>query len=184
MSRVGRVPIPIPAGVKVVADGNRVTVSGPKGQLERELHRSMRVEVVDDKVVVQRPSDDRLHRALHGLSRTLIANMVHGVKEGYDKGLEIHGVGYRASVQGRKLTLQLGFSHPVEYELKEGLEASAERKGQVTLIKISGIDKELVGQTAAEIRALRKPEPYKGAGIRYQGEQVRRKAGKTAAATT
>jgi large subunit ribosomal protein L6 len=183
MSRVGKVPIPIPQGVTVVAKGNKVTVSGPKGKLERELHEAMQVEVVDDRIVVRRPSDDRLHRALHGLSRTLVANMVRGVTEGYEKVLEIRGVGYRAAMQERKLTLQLGFSRPVEYELRDGIEMSVERKGQVGFVKVSGIDKELVGQTAAEIRALKKPEPYKGTGIRYQGEYVRRKAGKTAATT-
>jgi large subunit ribosomal protein L6 len=183
MSRVGKVPIPIPQGVTVTAGGNKVTVSGPKGKLERELNEVIRIEVVDNEIVVQRPSDERLHRALHGLSRTLVANMVHGVTEGYEKVLEIRGVGYRAAVQGKKLTLQLGFSRPVEYELKDGIEVSVERKGQISFVTMSGIDKELVGQTAAEIRALRKPEPYKGTGIRYQGEQVRRKAGKTAATT-
>ena len=184
MSRVGRSPIQIPQGVTVVAQANKVAVSGPKGKLERELHESMRVEVVDDSIVVRRPSDERLHKALHGLSRTLVANMVHGVTQGYEKVLEIQGVGYRAAVQESKLTLQLGFSRPVEYEIKDGIEISVDRKGQVSFVKVSGIDKELVGQTAAEIRALKKPEPYKGAGIRYQGEQVRRKAGKTAATTT
>jgi len=183
MSRVGKVPIPIPQGVTVTAEGNKVTVSGPKGKLERELNEVIRIEVVDNEIIVKRPSDERLHRALHGLSRTLVANMVHGVTEGYEKVLEIRGVGYRAAVQGKKLTLQLGFSRPVEYDLKDGIEVSVERKGQISFVKMSGIDKELVGQTAAEIRALRKPEPYKGTGIRYQGEQVRRKAGKTAATT-
>ena len=183
MSRVGKVPIPIPQGVTATAEGNKVTVSGPKGKLERELNEAIRVEVVDNEIIVQRPSDERLHRALHGLSRTLVANMVHGVTEGYEKVLEIRGVGYRAAVQGKKLTLQLGFSRPVEYELGNGIEVNVERKGQISFVKMSGIDKELVGQTAAEIRALRKPEPYKGTGIRYQGEHVRRKAGKTAATT-
>ncbi len=183
MSRVGKVPIAIPQGVTVAAVDNKVTVSGPKGKLERELHEAIQVEVVDDQIVVRRSSDERLHRALHGLFRTLIANMVHGVTQGYEKTLEIRGVGYRAAVQGKKLTLQLGFSHPAEFELREGIEVTAERKGQVSFVKVSGIDKELVGQTAAEIRALKKPEPYKGTGIRYQDEQVRRKAGKTAAAT-
>jgi large subunit ribosomal protein L6 len=183
MSRVGKVPIAIPQGVTVAAKGNKVTVNGPKGKLERELHEAIQVEVADDQIVVRRPSDERLHRALHGLSRTLVANMVRGVTEGYEKGLEIRGIGYRAAVQGNKLTLQLGFSRPVEYEVRDGIEVGVERKGQVSFVKVSGIDKELVGQTAAEIRALRKPEPYKGTGIRYQGEQVRRKAGKTAATT-
>jgi len=181
MSRVGRRPIPIPDGVSVAAHGNRVTVSGPKGKLERALHESMQVQVVDDQVLVRRPSDDTAHRALHGLSRTLVANMVHGVTEGYEKVLEIHGVGYRAGIKGRKLTLQLGFSRPVEYEPKDGIELAVDRVGQVSVVTVRGIDKELVGQTAAEIRALKKPEPYKGVGIRYRGEQIRRKAGKTGA---
>ena len=184
MSRVGRRPIPIPDGVKVAVKGRQVTVSGPKGTLERELHEAVQVRVEEDQIVVRRLSDDRFHRALHGLSRTLVANMVHGVSEGYEKVLEVHGVGYRAAVQGNKLTLQLGYSRPVEYELKEGIEMSVDRQGQVHVIGVRGIDKQLVGQTAAEIRALKKPEPYKGSGIRYRGEQVRRKAGKTGVSAT
>jgi len=179
MSRVGRRPIVIPNGVKVAVEGRKVTVSGPKGELERDLHEAIEVDVKGDRVVVRRLSDDRFHRALHGLSRTLVANMVHGVSEGYEKVLEIRGVGYRAAVQGRKLTLQLGYSRPVEYEVAEGIEISVDRQGQVHFVDVRGIDKQLVGQTAAEIRALKKPEPYKGSGIRYRGEQVRRKAGKT-----
>lgn len=181
MSRVGRRPIPIPGGITVVAEGNKVTVSGPKGRLERELHGAMQVEVVGDEIVVRRPSDDKFHRALHGLSRTLVANMVHGVIEGYEKVLEIRGVGYRAAIQGEKLTLQIGFSRPLEYEPKDGIKISVDRVRQASIIKVEGIDKELVGQTAAEIRALKKPEPYKGTGIRYRGEHVRRKAGKSGA---
>jgi large subunit ribosomal protein L6 len=184
MSRVGRRPIPIPDGVKVVVEGRKVTVSGPKGELERELHEAVQVGIEEGQIVVRRPSDDRLHRALHGLSRTLVANMVHGVSDGYEKVLEVRGVGYRAAVQGKKLTLQLGYSRPVEYELKDGIEISVDRQGQVHFIVVKGIDKQLVGQTAAEIRALKKPEPYKGSGIRYRGEQVRRKAGKSGVTTT
>ena len=180
MSRVGRRPIPIPRGVEVVTDGRKITVSGPKGKLERELHEAVQADVVEGQVVVRRLSDDRLHKALHGLSRTLVANMVRGVTEMYEKVLEIHGVGYRASVQGKKLILQLGFSRPVEYECRKGIDVSVDRQGQVQVVSVRGIDKELVGQTAAEIRALRKPEPYKGSGIRYRGEQIRRKAGKSA----
>ncbi len=181
MSRVGKRPIPIPQGVKVVAEGQKVTVTGPKGKLERELHKTVRVDVEEGRVVVHRLSDERFDRALHGLSRTLVANMVHGVTKAYEKVLEVHGVGYRASVQGKKLVLQLGFSRPVEYVCREGVEVSVDRQGQIHVISVRGIDKELVGQTAAEIRALKKPEPYKGTGIRYRGEQIRRKAGKTGA---
>jgi large subunit ribosomal protein L6 len=184
MSRVGKRPIPIPQGVTVVAEGNKVTVRGPKGTLERTLHEAMRVEVVTGQVVVHRPSDERLHRALHGLSRTLVSNMIYGVTKGYEKALEVHGVGYRAAMQGKKLSLQVGFSHPCEYEPRPGVQISVDRAGQLSIVKVSGVDKELVGQTAAEIRALRKPEPYKGTGIRYRGEYVRRKAGKTGAAAT
>jgi large subunit ribosomal protein L6 len=183
MSRVGRRPIPIPEGVKVVTEGQKVTVTGPKGTLERELHNAVRVDVEEDRVVVRRLSDERFDKALHGLSRTLVANMVHGVTEAYEKVLEVHGVGYRASVQGKKLILQIGFSRAVEYQCRDGVEIGVDRQGQLHVISVRGIDKELVGQTAAEIRALKKPEPYKGTGIRYRGEQVRRKAGKTGATT-
>jgi large subunit ribosomal protein L6 len=181
MSRVGKRPIPIPQGVKVTTEGQRVTVTGPKGKLERELHQSVRADVEEGRVVVRRLSEDRFGRAVHGLSRTLVANMVHGVTEAYEKVLEVHGVGYRAAVQGKKLVLQLGYSRPVEYQCRDGIEIGVERQGQIHVVSVRGIDKECVGQTAAEIRALKKPEPYKGTGIRYQGEQVRRKAGKTGA---
>jgi len=181
MSRVGMRPIPIPEGVKVVTEGQKVTVTGPQGKLERELHKAVQVDVEEGRVVVRRLSDERFDKALHGLSRTLVANMVHGVTEGYEKVLEVHGVGYRASVQGKKLILQLGFSRPVEYECRDGVEVGVDRRGQLHVITVRGIDKELVGQTAAEIRALKRPEPYKGTGIRYQGEHIRRKAGKTGA---
>ena len=179
MSRVGRQPIPIPQDVEVVIEGCRITVSGPKGKLARDLHEAVEIDVEDGQIVVRRRSDDKFHKAIHGLSRTLVANMVHGVTEGYEKVLEIRGVGYRAAVQGKKLTLQLGFSRPVEYELKEGIEVSVERQGQIHIVAVKGFDKQLVGQTAAEIRALRKPEPYTGSGIRYRDEQVHRKAGKS-----
>jgi len=165
----------------VVTEGQKVTVTGPKGKLERELHNAVRVDIEEGQVLVRRLSDDRADKALHGLSRTLVANMVYGVTEAYEKVLEVHGVGYRASVQGRKLVLQLGFSRAVEYECRDGVEVGVERQRQLHIVTVRGIDKELVGQTAAEIRALKRPEPYKGTGIRYRGEQIRRKAGKTGA---
>lgn len=175
MSRVGRMPIPIPAGVQVQLDGGVVRVSGPKGTLERTVHPSIQVAVEDGRVVVRRQSDDRYHRALHGLTRALIANMVEGVTKGYQVELEIHGVGYRAQKQGSRLVLQLGFSHPVEITPPPGVTLDAPAPNRVV---VSGIDKALVGQTAASIRALREPDPYKGKGVRYAGEHVRRRAGK------
>ncbi len=175
MSRIGRLPVEIPSGVEVKVDGSTVAVKGPKGQLSRELHPDMQIEVVDSTVVVTRPSDQKQHRSLHGLTRTLIANMVQGVTQGYQKNLEITGVGYRAQMQGNKLVLSLGFSHPVEVVPADGIEIEVPRPTQIF---IRGINKELVGQTAANIRDLRPPEPYLGKGVRYQGERVRRKAGK------
>ena len=177
MSRIGRLPVAIPAGVEVsVAAGNVVTVKGPKGTLERALPTEMEIKVEDGHVVVTRPNDLKKMKALHGLTRSLIHNMVIGVSEGYTKELEVNGVGYRAQKQGKKLVLSLGYSHPVEMEDPEGIEVTVE--GQ-NLIIVSGIDKEKVGQYAAEIREKRAPEPYKGKGIKYQDEVIRRKVGKT-----
>lgn len=177
MSRIGRMPIALPKGVEVkVEPGNLVTVKGPKGTLTRALHPDMQIEVAGGQVVVRRPSDARHHRALHGLTRALLANMVTGVSEGFRKELEIVGVGYRAELQGRKLVLSLGFSHPVEVEPPEGIAFEVDRSGRK--FSVLGIDKELVGEVAAKIRAKRPPEPYKGKGIRYVGEYVRMKAGK------
>ena len=177
MSRIGKVPVVIPAGVDVtLADGNLITVKGPKGTLSRKLVDDMNIAVDDGQVVVTRPSDLKRHKALHGLTRTLIFNMVEGVTNGYSKVLEIHGVGYRAAKDGKKLNLTLGYSHPVEMIDPEGLTITVEGQNKIT---VAGIDKEKVGQYAAEIRGKRQPEPYKGKGIRYQGENVRRKAGKT-----
>jgi len=177
VSRIGRMPIPIPPGVTVdIGEGNRVTVRGPKGELTRTFSPEMIIKVEDQQILVARPSDQRHHRALHGLTRALLANMVTGVSEGYRKELQIVGVGYRAVQQGEKLILSLGFSHPVEVEPPEGITFTVARDGRS--FTVEGIDKELVGKVAAEIRALRKPEPYKGKGIRYAGEEVRRKAGK------
>ena len=177
MSRIGRLPVAIPAGVEVsVAAGNVVTVKGPKGTLERALPTEMEIKVEDGHVVVTRPNDLKKMKSLHGLTRTLIYNMVVGVTEGYQKELEVNGVGYRAQKQGKKLTLSLGYSHPVEMEDPEGLEVIVE--GQNKII-VKGIDKEKVGQYAAEIREKRAPEPYKGKGIKYSDEVIRRKVGKT-----
>ncbi|MGC9359238.1 MAG: 50S ribosomal protein L6 [Anaerolineae bacterium] len=176
MSRIGRMPVSVPDKVQVSIDGNHVKVKGPKGELEREFHPTMRIKRVDDELVVERPDDSRQSRALHGLTRALLANMVTGVTEGYRKQLEINGVGFRAEEKGQGLVLQIGYSHPVEVNPPEGISVRAESSGRV--IVVEGIDKELVGQVAARIRAVRKPEPYKGKGIAYAGERIRRKAGK------
>ena len=177
MSRIGRLPVAIPAGVEVtVAEGNVVTVKGPKGTLERALPTEMEIKVEDGHVVVSRPNDLKKMKSLHGLTRSLIHNMVVGVSEGYTKELEVNGVGYRAAKSGNKLTLNLGYSHPVEMEDPEGIETVVE--GQNKII-VKGISKEKVGQFAAEIRDKRRPEPYKGKGIKYVDEVIRRKVGKT-----
>lgn len=175
MSRIGKQPITVPAAVKVDIDGNKVNVNGPKGSLSREVNGDMRLHLEDSVLTVTRPSDEPRHRAMHGLTRALIANMVTGVDTGFRKTLELVGVGYRAQMQGTKLVLALGFSHPVELEPPAGITFSME--GPRVLVE--GIDKEQVGQVAADIRKLRPPEPYLGKGIRYQGEVVRRKAGKS-----
>jgi large subunit ribosomal protein L6 len=175
MSRIGRMPIAVPAGVDVTIDGRKVTVSGPKGTLSRELHPEMSVVREDGELVVERPSEQKTHKQLHGLTRTLVNNMVVGVTTGYRKGLEITGVGYRAALVGRKLQLNLGYSHPVEIDPPAGISFEVETP---TRLAVVGIDKELVGQVAAKVRSSRKPEPYKGKGVRYAGEVIRRKAGK------
>jgi large subunit ribosomal protein L6 len=175
MSRVGNAPIPIPKGVEVKIEGRTVEVKGPKGKLARDFHPDIKVEVADSTVVVRRPTDLDHHRALHGLTRALLANMVRGVTEGFRVELEIQGVGYRAVKQGNNLTLQVGYSHPVEILPPAGI---AFEVPQPTRINVSGIDKQLVGQVAARIRATREPDPYKGKGIRYVGERVRLKPGK------
>ena len=179
MSRIGKLPVPILKGVEVKQSGRTLSVKGPKGTLSMDVHPEMTVVVDGDEVRVERPSDEKEHRALHGLTRSLIANMVQGVTEGFSKTLEIIGVGYRADPKGKGLTLNLGFSHTIEYPAVDGV--TLECPNQTTIV-ISGADKQKVGQTAAEIRSFRPPEPYKGKGIRYQGEHVRRKAGKTAGA--
>jgi large subunit ribosomal protein L6 len=176
MSRIGRLPIPVPTGVEVTIAGPDVTVKGPKGTLQHRLASPITIEKgADDKLVVARPDDERDNRALHGLSRTLVANMVTGVTEGYSKTLEIVGTGYRVVAKGSDLEFSLGFSHPVLVTAPEGVTFAVEAP---TRFKVEGIDKQKVGETAAKIRKLRKPDPYKGKGVRYQGEQIRRKAGK------
>ena len=175
MSRIGRLPISVPSGVDVTIDGRHVTVRGPRGVLSRELHPDIVVDRRDDEIVVTRPTEQKVHKQLHGLTRTLVNNMVVGVTTGYRKGLEITGVGYRAALVGRKLQLNLGYSHPVEIEPPEGISFELENPTRLAVI---GIDKELVGQIAARVRSTRKPEPYKGKGVRYAGERIRRKAGK------
>ena len=175
MSRIGRLPVTVPAGVDVTIDGRSITVKGPRGSLSRQLHPDMRVAQEDGHLVVSRPSDLKMHRQLHGLTRTLVANMVEGVTNGYRKVLEITGVGYRATKVGDKLQLNLGYSHPVEIEPPAGISFELENPIRLAVV---GIDKELVGQVAARVRSTRKPEPYKGKGVRYSGERIRRKAGK------
>ena len=175
MSRIGRLPIAVPSGVEVTIDGRTVTVNGPKGTLSRSLHPDIAVSQADGTIVVTRPTEQKNHKQLHGLTRTLVNNMVVGVTDGYRKGLEITGVGYRATLNGKKLQLNLGYSHPIEIDPPAGISFEVENP---TRLAVVGIDKELVGQIAAQVRATRKPEPYKGKGVRYAGEYIRRKAGK------
>jgi large subunit ribosomal protein L6 len=175
MSRIGRLPVAVPSGVDVTIDGRRLTIKGPKGELSRELHPDMTVVREDGSLVVRRPSEEKLHRELHGLTRTLVNNMVVGVTTGYRKSLEITGVGYRAALVGKKLQLNLGYSHPIEIDPPGGISFELENP---TRLSVVGVDKELVGQVAARVRATRKPEPYKGKGVKYAGERIRRKAGK------
>src|SRR6187399_2650478 len=175
MSRIGRLPIAVPATVDVTIDGRTLTVKGPKGSLTRALHPDMILSREESQLVVTRPTEQKTHKQLHGLTRTLVHNMVVGVTDGYRKGLEITGVGYRAALNGRKLQLNLGYSHPIEIDPPEGITFEVETP---TRLAVVGIDKELVGQIAAKVRSTRKPEPYKGKGVRYAGEQIRRKAGK------
>jgi large subunit ribosomal protein L6 len=175
MSRIGRLPITVPSGVDVTIDGRTVTVKGPKGTLSRSLHPDMTVSREDGTLVVTRPTEQKTHKQLHGLTRTLVNNMVVGVTDGYRKGLEITGVGYRAALNGKKLQLNLGYSHQIEIDPPEGISFEVENP---TRLAVVGIDKELVGQIAAKVRSTRKPEPYKGKGVRYAGEYIRRKAGK------
>ncbi|KKM12658.1 50S ribosomal protein L6 [Clostridiales bacterium PH28_bin88] len=175
MSRIGRMPIPIPAGVEVKIEGSVVSVKGPKGNLSKEFHKDMEIKIEDNKLMVGRPSDAKEHRSLHGLTRALLSNMVEGVTKGFERKLELSGVGYRAAKQGNKLVLTVGYSHPVEMVPGDGLEIEVPAP---TKISVKGIDKEKVGAFAANIRAVREPEPYKGKGIKYEGEFIRRKVGK------
>ena len=178
MSRVGKKPIPIPSGVEFKVNGSKVDVKGPKGQLVRDIHPNMKIEFQDNEVTVTRPTDCRLDRSLHGLTRTLINNMVFGVSTGYSKQLNIVGVGYKVALKGKDLDLNLGFSHAINYPAPKGIEFEVDGKKNTVIVK--GINKELVGQTAAEIRGFRPPEPYKGKGVMYSTEKIIRKAGKAA----
>ena len=178
MSRIGRKPVTVPKGVTVQLEGHDVAVKGPRGELRRRLHPEMQIALDKDQFTVARPSEEKRHKALHGLTRTLVQNMVEGVSKGFSKTLEIQGVGYKAEAKPYGVNLIVGYSHPVKYEAPKGIKISVDNN---TVVKIEGADKELVGQVAAELRSVRPPEPYKGKGIRYQGEQVRRKAGKTGA---
>ncbi|MVP02242.1 MULTISPECIES: 50S ribosomal protein L6 [Paenibacillus] len=175
MSRIGRKPITVPSGVDVTLENTTITVKGPKGTLSRELHKEMKVSVQDNVITVERPSDHKLHRSLHGTTRSVLNNMVTGVTEGFAKNLELVGVGYRANKTGDKLVLNVGYSHPVEFNPESGIEFDVPSNTKIT---VKGIDKELVGATAAKIRAVREPEPYKGKGIKYEGERIIRKEGK------
>ena len=175
MSRIGKQLIPVPDGVEVSVEPERVRVKGPKGELEERKARDIEVAQEDGQIVVRRPSDRGTHRALHGLTRSLVSNMIEGVTNGFEKRLEIQGVGYRAQLQGRKLVMSLGYSHPVEVDAPEGIEFELPAPNQIV---VRGISKQAVGEVAANIRKLRKPEPYKGKGVRYAGEKVRRKVGK------
>jgi len=176
VSRIGKKPISLPKEVEFKMEGNVVTIKGAKGSLTQQIPADITVQQEDEQLIVSRPSDNKQHRAFHGLSRALIANMVEGVTNGFERKLELVGVGYRAQMQGSKLVLSIGFSHPVEIEAPEGIEFEVPA---VTKITVKGIDKQLVGNTAAHIRAIRKPEPYKGKGIKYENETIRRKAGKS-----
>lgn len=180
MSRIGKQPVEVPTGVTVEINGTTVVVKGSKGELKREFHPNMKIELKDNQIIVTRPNDQKENRALHGLTRSLLANMVEGVTKGFEKQLEIVGVGYRAQASGNKITLNLGFSHPIEYKAPEGIEFEMDQEKK-NIITVRGIDKQLVGEAAAKVRSYRKPEPYKGKGIRYVDEYVARKAGKAAA---
>jgi large subunit ribosomal protein L6 len=181
MSRIGKQPIPLPKGVEVKLGTGELTVKGPKGTITKSVHPEMILNLQDSTLVVQRPTDGKDHRSLHGLTRTLVANMVEGVTNGYAKTLDIHGVGFRSAVAGKNLTMSVGFSHGIEIAPPPGIEfeAGIEAATRLPFVIVKGIDKELVGRIAAQIRGIRKPEPYKGKGIRYRGEYVRRKAGKS-----
>jgi large subunit ribosomal protein L6 len=175
LSRIGRKPIAIPQGVQIELNANTVKVTGPKGALTQTVHPDMKVIQEDNQLRVERPSDDKIHRSLHGLTRTLVANMVQGVTVGFTKALDVNGVGYRAAIQGKNLLLTMGYSHPIELQPLPGIEFEVPAANRII---VKGIDKQLVGQMAAQIRSVREPEPYKGKGIKYENEVIRRKAGK------
>jgi large subunit ribosomal protein L6 len=179
MSRIGKLPIPIPQGVKVQVDGSTVRAEGPKGKLAQPVPGGLTTRVVDGAIVIERASDERQVRALHGLARALVANMVHGVKDGFERRLDIVGIGYRAQMQGKNIQLALGYSHPIIFPLPDGVTAEIDKQVAITL---RAADKAVLGQTAAKLRALRKPDPYKGKGIKYSNEVIRRKVGKKAGA--
>jgi large subunit ribosomal protein L6 len=181
MSRIGKMPIPIPGGVQASVEGSVFTVKGPKGTLSRELHPDIAVKVDDGSIVCERNSEDKAHRSLHGLVRSLVSNMVTGVSNGYEIRMEVQGVGYRAELQGKNLNLSVGYAHPLFIEPKEGIsfEVGMDTNTRMPFLILRGIDKETIGQQAAEIRRMKPPEPYKGKGIRYAGEKIRRKAGKS-----
>ncbi len=183
MSRVGKQLIEIPTGVTIDNNGNLITVKGPKGELQKQFDKKMQIEISEKEITVKRPNDSKNYRALHGLTRSLIANMVEGVSKGFEKKLEIVGVGYKASTAKNKITLNLGYSHPIEYIAAEGIEFKTDEKNK-NIITVSGIDKQTVGEAAAKVRSYRKPEPYKGKGIKYIDEHVARKAGKAAASAS
>lgn len=186
MSRIGKKPIKIPDGVKVGCNVDTVTVEGPKGKLEQKIHSSMKVEIDNEgkQVIVKRPSDEKQDKALHGLTRTLLANHIRGVVEGFSKSLEIIGIGYNVKQQGKELLLQLGFSHPIKMEIPQGIEIEIQSQTNPGKLTIMGMDKQLVGQFTANIRSLRPPEPYKGKGVKYADEIIRRKAGKSVASAS
>lgn len=181
MSRIGKLPIEIPSGVEVKFADGVLTVKGPKGELKQDIQPLVKLEIADNQITVVPQSETKEARSFHGLYRSLTANMVEGVTKGYQKRLEINGVGYRAQIQGQKITLSLGYSHPIEYQVQEGVTAVIDKEKN-NVIVVSGISKQKVGQTAAEIRDFRKPEPYKGKGVKYEDEHIRRKAGKAASA--
>lgn len=180
MSRIGKKPVQIPAGVTIQVTQNTVSVKGPKGEIKKTFHPNIKIEVKDQNIVITRKDDEKENKALHGLTRSMLANMVEGVIKGYEKKMEIIGVGYRAQVNKNKITLTLGFSHPVEYTAPEGIEFEIDKENK-NLLTVRGIDNQIVGEVAAKVRSFKKPEPYKGKGIKYQDEQITRKAGKAAA---
>ncbi|MFH1218417.1 MAG: 50S ribosomal protein L6 [Candidatus Peregrinibacteria bacterium] len=182
MSRIGKQPVEVPAGVNVEINGNTVTVKGPKGELKKTFHKNIKIEMKDNQIVATRPNDEKENKSLHGLVRSVLSNMVEGVTKGFEKKLEIVGVGYRAQVNKNKITLSLGFSHPIEYSAGEGIEFEMNQENK-NVITVKGIDKQTVGEAAAKVRSYRPPEPYKGKGIKYAGEQIQRKSGKAAGAS-